>query len=203
MAAADTCESPGAIHCTRYRVGNVGHLDSQRRRTIWIERDQHHRVTLAAQVDALNAFDFENSGLNFVVDDTLKIRHVNSGGRVARVHEQSGNREIPATHLDFRFFGIRWRRLGMVQGIQHVDHRLLQISADVELHIYFFLRLNDVGLDLLWCGVAPGRIDVDLGVFDVRQHLYRQSDDADDAKHHDQYRGGEQCGWIIGRQADQ
>ena len=93
---------------------------------------------------------------------------------------------------------MRWlyrRRFSLIQGIQHIQHRLLKIRTDIEAkidiaiprpdirrHLHHtrhlskrsLLRLHNTGLDFLWCSIPPGGIDIDLWILEVRQHLNRQ-----------------------------
>ena len=121
--------------------------------------------------------------------------------------EECGDGKVPAADLDLGFLGVGRQLFGTVERIEHIEHRLLQIRSDIETQVHVavtgadvarhlddtgylpqrvFLRLDDAGFDLLWCRVAPGGIDVDFGILEIRQHLYRQRGDTDQAEHEQQ-----------------
>jgi hypothetical protein len=126
--------------------------------------------------------------------------------------EECRNRKVPATDLDLGFLGVGWQLFGAVQRIEYIEHGLLQIGADVETQVdvaitgadvarHFdntrnlpqgiFLWLDDAGFNLLGRCIAPRSIDVDLGILEIRQHLYWQRSDADQAQYEQQNGGSE------------
>ena len=211
LAPSDAGQATGRVDGAADRIRDVGHLYAQCRGAIGIETDEHQALALTAQVDSLHAVDLQQPRLDGRIDDALEVRHIRAGSRNPRMDQECGNRKVPATDLDFGFLGVGRQLFGAVQRIQHVKHRLLQIRTDVEAQVdvavarahiarhlddtgylaqRVFLRLDDAGFDFLRCRVAPRGVDVYLGILEIRQHLYRQRGDADQAEYEQQNGSG-------------
>ena len=218
LAAADARKPTSGVDGAPHRVGDIRHLHAERGGTIGVEADQHHAIAFAAKVYALHAVNCQQAWFNLGIDNTLEVRDVGTGPRYSRVHEQCCDRKVPAAYLDFGFAGVGRCCLDVIQRIEDVEHRLLQVGTDVEAEVHvavsgphvarhldharylpkrILLGLDDTGFDLLRRRVAPGGIDVNLRILEVRQHLDRQRSDTGQSQHEQQHGRSEQRGRVI------
>ena len=134
------------------------------------------------------------------------------------MNEQCRDRKIPAADLNLGFVRIGGCCLNMIQCVQYIEHCLLQICTNVESqmnvtvsgpdvtrHFYnagylpkrVFLWFDNAGLHFLRRGVAPGSVDIDLRILEIRQHLDGQRRDTDYAEHEHEDRRCKQRGRIV------
>ena len=221
LAPADVGEARRDVPCRNDRLRQPLWGDTERGETVRIEGDLDFARAPAFQVDARNAVDAREPRLDDLFHQLLVFRP-DVGHRVAgqRLDQQRagvlGLPVVAAEHLRLLGIGRQWRK--GIQTRDDVQHDAGHVGADLEgqpdttaaavrlgAHLDHARKsahglldgLDDRLLQLGGSGLAPFRVDEELGSARVREQLDRQAQQRQHAEQqHDRRRGGDRRGVL-------